>query len=212
MKTILPVLLCYVLFASQMYAVDGGPVFTSNISPVGIYSGVIEGITETDDLTTSGPPIPGDPLPTPNNSSTTPSNALGLFNLSVPSVGSSTGTFVLFQDGVIFTGTIQAFADPNSDKLLGILEATYNFTLDTFDAAGDSVTSSVTASAVGQIDATITGATSSSTALGALKGTANLEISFGEVDATTLAPIIARTTTFNVIGVKQSAADTATSS
>jgi hypothetical protein len=206
MKKILPVLLCYVLSASQMYAVSGGPVFTSDISPIGTYSGVIEGITETDDSTTSGPAIPGDPLPAPNNAATTPSNALGLFDLSVPSVGNSTGVFVLFADGIVFSGTIQAFADPNSDKLLGILEGTTTVMLTDLTTG---VAASVTETAIGKINATITGATSESTSLGSLTGTANLDVSFGQYDGTTLAPIVARTLTFNVIGVKTSAVDTA---
>jgi hypothetical protein len=203
MKTILPVLLCYLLTASQMYAVDGGPVFTSNISAIGVFSGVIEGITETDDTVSSGPPIPGDPLPAPNNANTVPSNALGLFDLNVPATGNAAGTFVLFSDGVVFTGTIQAFANPNSDKLLGILEATTSVTLTVFTATGNTTTT-VTESALGQINARVTGATSASTGLGELTGTANLDVNYGEYNATTLQPIIDKTLTFNVIGVKQS--------
>jgi hypothetical protein len=209
MKKILPLLLCYVLSASQMYAVSGGPVFTSNISPVGTFSGVIEGITETDDLNASGPPIPGDPLPAVNNSSTTPSNALGLFDLVVPSVGLSSGTFLLFADGIVFTGTITASADPDTDKIIGILEATTNIMVTDLDTG---VSATVTESSVGEINATVTGATSTGSSLGALKGTADLQVSFGEVDPTTLEPIVDRTINFIVLGVKQSALSTATSS
>jgi hypothetical protein len=208
MKKILPVLLCYVLSASQMYAVSGGPVFTSGISPVGTFSGVIEGITETDDLIGSGPTIPGDPLPPANNSNTVPSNALGLFDLSVPAVGNASGAFVLFADGIVFTGTIQAFANPNNDKLTGILEATSTVTIT--DVVGTATTTTVTETAIGLINAKITGATSSSTSLGSLTGTANLDVSYGEYNTSTLQPIIDKSLTFNVIGVKQSGTATTT--
>ena len=209
MKKILPVLLCYVLSASQMYAVSGGPVFSSGVSPVGSYSGVIEGITETDDLSASAPPIPGDPLGGGTTSDTTPSNALGLFDLTVPSIGLAAGTFVLFEDGIVFTGTIQASANPNSDKLIGILQASFTFMLTTFNDTGNAVVTTTAATAVGQINAKVVGANDSATSLGSLTGTANLDVSFGEVDPSTLEPIIARSTTFNVIGIKQSAVDTA---
>jgi hypothetical protein len=208
MKKILPVLLCYVLAASQLYAVDGGPVYNSDISVIGSYSGVIEGLTETDDTGSSAPAIPGDPLPSVGSSATTPSNALGLFDLAVPSVGMATGTFILFADGIVFTGTIQAFADPDSDKLLGILQASASVSLTDIGGSTDTTTT-VSETALGQINARVGAATSSSTSLGSLTGTANLDVSFGEYDASTLAPVIARTLTFNVLGVKQSAADPA---
>ena len=195
-----------------MYAVSGGPVYTSGISPVGTFSGVIEGITETDDTTSSAPPIPGDPLPSPSGGATTPSNALGLFNLSVPAVGSAAGAFVLFADGIVFSGTIQAFADPNNDRLIGILQATTTIMITEDTAAGTTATTTVTESSVGEINARVTGATSSSGGLGNLVGTANLEISFGEIDVNTLEPIVNRTITFNVLGVEQSGAATATTS
>lgn len=206
MKKILPILLCYVLSASQVFALSGGPVFnTGSVKPTGSYSGVIEGVTETDDTTGgSGPAIPGDPLGGPPAASTTPSNALGLFNLTVPSTGSATGGFVLFQDGIVFTGTITASVDPDSDKLLGILEGTFNFNLQTFDNTGQPVSTAITAQAIGKINAKITPAPFSSNALARINGTANLDINFGQVSSTTLAPIISRSDTFNVIGFKQS--------
>jgi hypothetical protein len=204
MKQIFPLLLCYVLSVSQLHAVDGGPVYTSGINTVGQYSGVIQGVTETDDLNTNGPAIPGDPLPAPNNSTTTPSNAIGLFTLNVPSTGTSSGAFLLFADGEVFTGTITASADPDSAKLIGILEGAYNFNLTTFNTAGNAVTTAVTAQAVGEVNAKITSSPVFTRALGRLTGTAFLDINFGEVDATTLSPVVARSINFNVLGFKQS--------
>ena len=210
MKKILPVLLCYVLSASQVLALSGGPVFTTGaVNPTGRYSGVIEGLTETNDITGSAPAIPGDTVGSTTTANTSASNALGLFDLTVPNAGNATGTFILFQDGRIFTGTIMASADPDNDKLMGILEATYNFTLDTFDVTGAAVSSAVTATAVGQINAKITPEVLTSQGLGRLTGTANLEVSFGEVDSN-LAPVIDRTSTFNVIGFKQSSTTSGT--
>ena len=206
MKKILPVLLCYVLCASQTYAVSGGPVFgAGGVVVTGSYSGVLEGVTETDDQAGGGPAIPGDPLAPENN--TVPSNALGLFNLSVPATGTASGVFILFQDGVVFNGTIEASVDPDNGKLQGILEAQYNFNLETGTA-----TTPVTAQANGQINAKITSGGSAAESLGRLNGTANLEVSFGAVDTTTLQPIIDKSSTFNVIGFKQSATATAVAS
>lgn len=214
MKKILPVLLCYVLSASQLYAVDGGPVFSSDISPVGEFSGVIEGITETDDIGTSGPPIPGDPLPAPNNSATTPSNALGLFDLDVPAVGLASGTFILFADGIVYSGSITASANTNNDKILGILEASTTITLTSIDTTtlATSGSTTVTETSVGEIDARVTGATSTGSSLGNLVGTANLDISFGEYNTQTLEPVVDRTITFNVLGILQSTTAAASSS
>ncbi len=214
MKKLLPVLLCYVLSASQTYALSGGPIFNSNGSSRGSYSGVIEGITEVDNGSTTGPAIPGDPVAGGTAGSTpVPSNALGLFNLSVPATGFATGSFILFEDGTVFNGTITATAPTGSNKLVGIIEASFTTVLfSSTDIFGDTATETTTsATAVGKITAKATGGAAGSSNLGRLTGTANLDVSFGQVDSNN-EPVVARSTTFNVIGIKQTSVAISTGS
>lgn len=210
-KKVFPLLLSYVFLTTQCWALDGGPDYGRGIiSTIGTYSGVINGLTESDAATAGGPDIPGDPLPNPADTTTsTNSNALGLFDLSVPVTGTATGAFLLFADGYVFGGTIDGSVDPDTKVLKGIVQGTYSFTLGTFDAAGDAVSTSVTAQAIGMINATINATKAPSLVESRITGTANLEINFGEVDVTTLAPIVDRVITFSVSGFKQS--DVATS-
>ena len=206
MKTLFPLLLTYALMTSQTFALSGGPVFgTNSVSVVGIYSGVLQGVTETSGAS-GGPTIPGDPLPPPDASTGTPSNAIGLFDLTVPKTSLATGTFMLFAEGTIFGGTIDASGDPDSGLIKGILQGSYNFNLTTFDAAGNAVTTAVTAQARGRVDAQVHNPTVHfSQTLGRLTGSADLSIDFGEINVTTLEPVVARTITFDVEGFKQSA-------
>lgn len=205
-KKVFPLLLSYVFLTTQCWAISGGPNYGggSKVSTVGTYSGVISGDTETDAPGSSTPTIPGDPLPPPSPSGTTTnSNALGLFDLVVPAVGLATGNFLLFADGTVFGGTIDASADPDSATLKGIVQGTYNFNLTTFNAAGNATTTAVTATALGMITAKVRPGNSNSSAAARLSGTANLDINFGEVDPNTLEPIVARAITFTVTGVQQ---------
>lgn len=201
MKKLFPLLLCYILMATQCYAISGGPVYGGgrSINVVGAYSGTIIGVSETD--SSQGPPIPGEPGG--STASITPSNALGLFDLTVPGVSTATGAFVLFASGRVFGGTISASVDPDTAKLSGVLNGTYDFTLTFFNAAGTAQTQQVEATAVGLINANIrsTGVTSFTTAR--LTGSASLEVNYGQIDATTFAPIIAQTITFTVSGFQQ---------
>ena len=211
MKSVFPLLLCYVFMTAQTYAISGGPVFGGgNVTTTGIYSGVIQGTEESDTPTgTTEPPIPGDPVPNDPTGGTggTPSNALGLFTLNVPTTLLAAGTFILFADGEIFTGTINASVDPDNGQLKGLLEGTFDLNITTFNATGDPTTTAVTASAVGRINARVTASNSfSATSLARLAGTANLDVSFGLIDVNTLMPIVARSITFTVTGFKQSAA------
>jgi hypothetical protein len=205
MKAVFPLLLCYVLTTAQTFALSGGPIFGGGrVSTTGIYSGVLQGQEEIDS-TTSGPAIPGDPIPTDPNVTGTPSNALGLFSLTVPATLLATGAFMLFADGEIFSGTINASADPDSGQLKGLLEGSFNFTLQTFDSAGAAVSTAITATAVGQLTARVSASNSlTALSLARLNGNATLAVNFGQVDGTTFAPIIARTITFTVTGFKQS--------
>ena len=209
-KKVFPLLLIYVFMTTQCWAISGGPNYgRGTVSTIGTYSGTITGVTESD-ASTTGPAIPGDPLPPPNPTTTTNSNALGLFDLTVPTTGTASGAFLVFADGFVFGGTIDGSVDPDTDQLRGIIQGTYSFNLTTFTSTGTTNTTAVTAQALGMIVAKISGTKTSSNVAARLTGNANLDVNFGTVDPTTLQPIIDRVITFTVSGFQQSA--TATSS
>src|SRR5207249_3303130 len=56
-------------------------------------------------------------------------NSEGIFSITVPSSGTSTGTFVMFSQGRVFSGNIQGTADAGTQKMSGVLHATYDFTV-----------------------------------------------------------------------------------
>ena len=204
MKKLFPLLLSYVLMATQCYAISGGPNYGGgrSVDVIGAYSGTLIGTSETN--SGQGPSIPGeDPSTVPASTSTVAANALGLFDLTVPGVSTATGAFVLFASGRVFGGTISASVDPDTAKLSGVLNGSYDFTITTFDATGAATANMVTASAVGLINANITATGVSSFTTARLTGTAALEINFGEIDTNTLAPVIAQTLTFTVSGFQQ---------
>lgn len=205
MKSLFPLLLSYALMTSQTFAISGGPVFGGGgVNVPGLYSGVLQGVTETDGPT-GGPAIPGDPVVPSDGTAGTPANAIGLFDLTIPATTLATGTFLMFADGVVFAGTIDASGDVDSGLIQGILQGTYDFTLNTFDATGAVVTTQISAQALGRITAQVSETSALfASSLARLTGTANLGVSFGLIDITTLVPIVARTITFDVLGFKQS--------
>lgn len=205
MKSLFPLLLSYALMTSQTFAISGGPVFGGGgVNVPGLYSGVLQGVTETDGPT-GGPAIPGDPVVPSDGTGGTPANAIGLFDLTIPATTLATGTFLMFADGVVFAGTIDASGDVDNGLIQGILQATYDFTLNSFDATGAVVTTQISAQALGRITAQVSETSALfASSLARLTGTANLGVSFGLIDVTTLVPIVARTITFDVLGFKQS--------
>ncbi len=210
MKKLFPLLLCYVLMATQCYAISGGPVYGGgrSVNVIGAYSGVIQGVSQTD--SSQGPSIPGEPGGG-STTQTTPSNALGLFDLVVPGVSTASGAFILFASGRVFGGTISASVDPDTAKLSGVLEGSYNFTITTFNATGTAQTETITAQAVGLINANIKSTGVSSFTSARLTGTASLDVNFGNIDANTLQPVVAQVITFNVSGFQQTSAAQAAS-
>ena len=204
-KKVFPLLLSYVFVTTQCWAISGGPDYggQGKVSPYGLYSGTIVGLTESN-ASTGGPAIPGDPLPNPSdNSSTTASNAIGLFNVLVPTTGIADGSFLLFADGAIYVGTINGTVDPDSDTLQALTQATDTVTV---EESGTSTT--VTEQAVGSLTAKVTGSKATSLVTARLVGTAVLDVEFGTVDATTLAPIVNRVITFAVNGFRQTTTTT----
>ncbi len=179
--------MCLVLGASQCFAISGGPQYPGSNNVVGTYAGVMK------------PKTP--PMDSPPNCS---ANSLGVFSIGVPNSGISTGTFVMFSQGRVFKGNIQAVADSGKATLKGILNATLNFSV-TSPSPSPSTTVEVTATANGNLNTKITNV-SSQTALGAastrLKGKATIDISHGELNPD-LSPQVDCEMTLKVSGFKQ---------
>jgi hypothetical protein len=200
MKILLACLMCLVLGASECFAISGGPVFGSGINVVGTYAGVIKA------RRADAPPSDQFPPDSPPSCSL---NSLGVFSVGVPSSGISSGTFVMFSQGRVFTGTIRGMADPGQAKLTGVLNATFDFTV-TNPNTNPPTTTMVTASANGNLKTKISNVSSQAGITGVrLAGTATLGIDQGHVDLG-LEPIITCQMTLKVVGFKQS--NTATSS
>ncbi len=174
MKKLLPILLCYVLMTTQVYAISGGPVFGgSDLNPVGTYSGVINVTKELDNDDPVVDPVTGNLVP----SEVTDVNAIGLFDLSVPSTNVATGSFLLFVDGVVYTGTITASVNPDSDQLSGIVQGTFGFTISTQEFGVTTVTTTeVTALANGQITAGISGTTQGANSSALITGASTINV------------------------------------
>ncbi|MEO7167494.1 MAG: hypothetical protein ABI787_10715 [Spartobacteria bacterium] len=109
MKAILGSLLCYILFASQCFALKGGPFDgggKGQVTTTGTFAGIL--------------------LPESNGVG---SNTLGLFTLIVPSTGLATGNATMFGFGAAMTGTVQGAADPKTAKLYAILNMEFDITV-----------------------------------------------------------------------------------
>ena len=106
MKALLGSLLCYVLFASQCFALKGGPPYpTTAASLTGTYAAVM--------------------VPNPVESPFT--NSIGLFSVVFPQTGLGSGTLIIFQTGQTYTGTIQGLIDPKGASISALLNATFPY-------------------------------------------------------------------------------------
>ena len=200
MKILLGCLMCVVLAASECFAISGGPVFDSGVNVVGTYAGVIRA------RPLNAPPSEKFPDDFPPGCSF---NSLGVFSVGVPASGIATGDFVMFSQGRVFTGTIRGTADPNTAKLTGVLNATFDFTVSI--PGGDSI--DVTAEANGHLKTTISNRSNAAAGTTAIRlaGTAKLNINQGEVNAD-LSPHTTCEMTLKVKGFKQSSTATTSSS
>jgi hypothetical protein len=188
------------------FAISGGPPYPGSTNVVGTYAGVLipgESPTPAPTGTPNATPTPTTPTPTPDINK----NALGVFSLGVPENGLAVGAFVMFSQGRVFTGNIQGTADPDTAKLRGVLDATFNYTLHDLNTGRST---SVTASVTGDLKATIGNSRFSLQTVSAtrLRGNADVFTSLGRVDQITLQP---ETTaqTLKVRGFKQSDTPTA---
>jgi hypothetical protein len=185
MKVTLAALLCFVLFASECFAIKGGPVYPGGSTSItGTYAGVLQPAFD-----------PTDPFST---------NSLGVFTIGVPSSGASTGNFLMFTRGRVFGGTIQGVADPNKGQIHGILFADFRYTLNSVDSTGAVQTREVTATVTGPLNARVTSSGSAlASSSGLLEGSATAFIENGRVD-NELDPTIDGTLSLDVMGFKQS--------
>lgn len=202
MRFLLSFLLSAVLLQSQVWALSGGPVYTTPSGSEtinGTYSGVLIP-TIDDDVTEALMEAGIRPA----------GNSIGLFSLTVPESGLATGTSAIFVNGRVFTGTISGFADPRSRRISGLIDATTTFSLfvpadPTTTPPTPASTRSITAAARGALEArvapAIVGSAGTPTAA-RLTGSSNLDISSGLVDAN-LNVVVNQTVQFTVVGVQQ---------
>jgi hypothetical protein len=186
MKALFGSLLCLVLGASGCFAISGGPVYPAGTKIVGHYAGVLQGVFD------------------PTNPAS--SNSVGIFSLGIPTSGLTTGTFLMFAQGRVFTGNVQGSGSPVSSTLQAILTATFNYTLHNISSTGEVTDISVTASVNGTMRAAIQAAKSSSlfgTSATLLLGNATLNIDQGGVASTGI-PILTGVLSLRVNGFKQS--------
>jgi len=187
--------MCLVLTASECIAISGGPIFPGSLNVVGSYAGVIKRPSDTPPAVLNCPP----PM------SGCSANSLGVFSIGVPASGISSGTFVMFSQGRIFTGTIRGTADPGTARLTGVLNATFDFTV-TDNSVTPPTTTMVTASANGNLKTKITTVTShsnlSTTTAIRLGGSATLNIDQGELNSAN-EPCVTCFMTLRVVGFKQ---------
>jgi len=97
MKKVLSLLLLFVFFQTQAWALSGGPSFTGGTTTtlIGTYSGVLTG----------------------------PVNALGIFVVGIPEVGPATGDCSIFLAGAFYGGSIIGIGDPQDATFQGVIDA-----------------------------------------------------------------------------------------
>ncbi len=180
MKKVLPILLCYVLMTTQVYAISGGPVFGGGgVNPIGVYSGVITVDTVKDFVLD---PDTGATIPGPDGQALTTTDdstvSLGLFSLGVPQTSVATGAFIQFVNGDVFSGNIVASVDPDRGTLAGLVEGTSSYSV-SFNDGTTVVVELINNSIAGKVNAQVGGTRSGSLASATLTGTANLIVNSG---------------------------------
>ena len=204
MKKILSFLLTIVFLQAQMFAMSGGPTYTTkgeNI--VGSYSGVL--IPDAGEISAVTGPN-GEVIP-----------SLGIFSLSVPVTGYATGIFMMFSEGQTFPGTINAVGNALKGTLDGLLEATFDINISQI-VGGAVVVTPVTTSVTGTLNAKVSANSGTSSAASAtgnvfqrVAGTAVLVFDQGQVNNNNQ-PVITNVLHYTVDGVKQSSSATSSSS
>ena len=152
MKILLASLLCFVLPASECFAIKGGPNFgNTQVRTTGIYAGLF--------------------VPTGVD------NSLGIFTATIPKTGLGTGTVAFFRNGIFYPGTIHGIADPDSAVLTAVVSSSFNVTF-TSETTGNPPTTKnivITFNANGSINGAIRANTNVfSTAVARITGTAGV--------------------------------------
>ena len=167
----------------------GGPEYPGANNITGTYAGVLQGLFD-----------PTDPRS---------SNSVGIFSVGVPQTGLSSGAFVMFAQGRVFSGTIRGVGQPKGSSFKAILSATYDYT-QTFAVPGENGSFTlesvdVTATVNGNLNARVRAPRSVTAALTAtlLRGDATLYIDQGRV-ASNGEPVITGILLMTVNGFKQS--------
>ncbi len=136
MKRILSFLLCIILLKAQAFALRGGPPGAdSGTILVGTYSGTLIP-TDANQGTDVLDPVTGE--------KTGSINSVGLFSVAMPTSGPGTGSFLIFTEGISFSGTITAVGDSAAGTITGIIEATYDYVDFVRDDQGNPTTSTTT--------------------------------------------------------------------
>ena len=186
---------------SQVFAISGGPTYGGGgISPVGTYSGLIQVNQEFNNTTVANQPAGPVALP----------NAIGLFSLGVPTTSVAQGAALMFVEGVVFTGTISASVDPDTDQLSGIINTTYQYTLSIPNGDGTTTSESITAQANGQVTAKIAGTRQGSQSSASITGSSTIQVANGGVStANGFGFTVNRTLSCKITGFRQSTTFTA---
>lgn len=184
MKILLACLMCMLLNTVQCFAIDGGPWGPGGgITVTGNYAGVLV-------------PIPTvlDPGPPPVLQT---DNSLALYTMTIPRVGLASGTAAVFRNGIFYPGTISGLGDPDTAKVTGIINASFQETV-----AQTSTTDFIfTFSANGKFDTAKIVAGKSSSSVERMRGQASLTYvnDAGDPSADSGGPLL-----YRIVGFKQS--------
>jgi len=204
MKTLLAILLCFVITEAPVLAIHGGYTLGGTSSVTGTYAGVFvpDGITLVSGTTAdySG------------------GNSLGLFSLNVPNTGDASGPVMIFSAGRTFAGTITGFPNPSDPNgITGIITATYAFTV---YVSSTNVANGVTTTTVSNVPVTATAQGSMTADVSSsaqelqsptgvlLTGSTSLAVDQGTVEADG-SPVITEIDKYLIEGYQQSASYTA---
>jgi hypothetical protein len=176
MKTLLAILLSFIVTEAPVLAIHGGYTLGGAASVMGTYAGVF--VPTQDTILTTG-----------SNNPDFGSNSLGLFTLGIPDTGLGTGEVYLFASGQQLVGTIQGLANPDANAgIVGVIQATGQITTasaqDTLFGFNQ-VQNQITGQASGGMNATVTESTQSVSTAGInISGTANITITSSTTSAT----------------------------
>lgn len=200
MKFLLAVLLSFIMMEAPVLA--AGYTLPGATNLVGSYAGVL--IPTADNIISAASAVD------------VGTNSLGLFTLSLPSQGTGSGDAIIFSNGRTFTGSIQALQnpDPTSSGIIGILSASFNYSLNETltGTAGETVsTVTVTAQAQGSFDASVITDGESVGGQGLdLDGTSVINVDQGMVSGSSGVPVVTEEVTFAIEGFEQSDVATTT--